>query len=64
MSSQAVSLFLKRIAEDRILQEHLVEFAAEHGHKFTINELRDQIAKLSLIVDLESGSEGAGEEVT
>ncbi|UCG86498.1 MAG: Nif11-like leader peptide family natural product precursor [Gemmatimonadota bacterium] len=39
MSKEAIAAFFKQVAEDRNLQQALVEFAARHGFKFTAREL-------------------------
>ncbi len=39
MSKEALSQFLKSVAEDPALQDKLIEFAAKQGFEFTVDEL-------------------------
>ncbi len=41
MSKQAMSAFLRKVAEDEGLQRDLVELAEAHGFEFTMDELSD-----------------------
>lgn len=41
MSKEALSQFLKKVAEDEQLQAKLVEFAARQGFEFTADELSE-----------------------
>ena len=41
MSKAAIAAFLRELSADGNLQQALVEFAARHGFKFTIRELRE-----------------------
>jgi predicted ribosomally synthesized peptide with nif11-like leader len=41
MSKEALSSFLKKVAEDPALQDKLIEFAAKHGFEFTAEELSE-----------------------
>lgn len=41
MSKQAISAFLRKVAEDEGLQRDLVEFAEAHGFEFTTDELSE-----------------------
>ena len=41
MSKEALSTFLKKVAEDESLQAKLIEFAASHGFEFTADELTE-----------------------
>ncbi len=50
MSKQAISAFLRKVAEDETLQKDLVDFAEAHGFEFTVDELSD--------VDLENVAGG------
>ena len=41
MSKEALSQFLKKVADDPALQDKLIEFAAKHGFEFTADELSE-----------------------
>ena len=41
MSREAVAAFLKRLGEDPAMQELLVQFAAQNGFEFTVEELSE-----------------------
>jgi hypothetical protein len=41
MSKEALSRFLKQVAEDPALQGKLIEFAAKQGFEFTADELSE-----------------------
>jgi hypothetical protein len=51
MSKEAITAFLKKVAEDESLQKELVEFAGQHGFDFTSDELSE--------TDLDAVSGGA-----
>lgn len=41
MSREALSQFMKKVAEDPALQSKLIEFAAKQGFEFTADELTE-----------------------
>jgi hypothetical protein len=51
MTTEAVTKFLKTIAADGRVQRDFVEFAAEHGYQFTLDELRERIPAGSRVGD-------------
>ncbi len=53
MSTEALGAFFKKVAEDRSMQAKLVEFAAQNGFEFSLDELSD--------VDLDSVTGGIKE---
>lgn len=55
MSKEALSSFLKKVADDSALQDKLIEFAAKNGFEFTAEELSE--------ADLENISGGPNRRV-
>ena len=41
MSKEAIGAFFKKVAQDKAMQEKLIDFAAQNGFEFSLDELSD-----------------------